>query len=123
MSVKAAEQVCDELDYLPPYKNDFCTIEPADDDYEAFCTFRWDGTQENFPLRDFLTIAGSGMNNSNHPWTQFNVKCYMDDKGVSLWDNIGEHGYRNSVGYYNAKTLGIFSHDKLARIKEICEEL
>ena len=120
MDMKGADLICDELKIERPYKNNWFTINVADEDTEAFASVVF--PQDGLDFSIFLYIAAIGIRNSNHPWTQFTTRTHMDDKGCFLWDNIGEHGYHNSEGYYSAKSLGIASHEKLERIKEICNE-
>lgn len=121
MDLAAAEWICSLHNWSPPYKNNWFIITPRDnDDTEAFATVVY--PQEGLSLSDFFIICGQAMEHSNHPWTQFTTRCHMDDKGCSLWDTIGKHGYHQSEGYYNAKSLGISSHEKLERIKDILNE-
>lgn len=120
MDMKAAEGICKDLNIDPPWKNDWFIINHADEDTEAFASVVW--PQKGLVFHEFLMIASHGMCYSNHPWTQFTTRCHMDDKWCSLWDTIGAHGYANSEGYYNAKSLGTSSHEKLVRIKEILNE-
>ena len=120
MDMRSAEFICADLKINAPWKNDWFIINHADEDTEAFASVVF--TQEGLDFSRFLYIAAIGMQNSNHPWTQFTTRAHMDDKGCSLWDTRGKHGYHHSEGYYNAKSLGISSHEKLERIKDILNE-
>lgn len=120
MDMQSAEGICKDLKIDPPYKNDWFIINHADEDIEAFASVLW--PQKGLVFPEFLMIASHGMCYSDHQWTQFTTRTHMDDKGCSLWDTIGARGYSNSEGYYNAKSLGISSHEKLERIKEIIND-
>ena len=120
MDMRRAEFICANLGIEPPYRNKHFIVNHVDEDTEPFASVIF--PQDGLDFSRFLYIAAIGMQNSSHPWTQVTTRCHMDDKGCSLWDTIGEHGYHHSEGYYNATSLGIHSHEKLERIKEIINE-